>query len=474
MLQAKHIFATAAIAMAVSVHFWLNTATGNSSDGAAIHPDSRPHEVLEQYLGAVYARDYKKAYRLISSADRQSKIEGEYLRENGSFTGAVLTLSRKLASFIQYRDLVTDVHDGRAMVTFKVRLPDANDPALRKALLDFEPDRLAPLSDTQLSDLIARLDAMHRAGELPMIEGEEQWELIKEPEGWRVFLNWAGAIRVRFEAEVKDGLPWNFWPVQEVVLAKPGETLRAVYRAKNLSDKPVTAKAIHIDQPKDLAQNHLQIIQCFCFIQETLDPGEEKAFPLLFRIRSDTPETVKTLSVRYEFHPIKSFQGQEPDPNAPQLTTLARGNLEVRLKDHREAIADFDRLELGISRVGIQRGPRPQAAAWIFVPPSNGRVDLTRLVEGRYAVILNEEVPAGEYRWVRIDLERAEGLLKDGTRPRIEVFDDPVAFNFAVAAGETTAVTIDMIVLDLREHPGKGYALHIQSVSAQIVEPKGS
>ncbi|MFQ5875779.1 MAG: cytochrome c oxidase assembly protein, partial [Dehalococcoidia bacterium] len=248
--RAKRVRGAALIAVAFSVYLLLHAATVNSSEVAAVSAERGPHEVLRLYLGAIYARDYKEAYGLISSGDRQWKSEEVYLRENESFTGAALALARKLASFIEYRDVVTDVNYGRAIVTFKVRLPDANDRGLRQLLLDFEPEPLARLSDTQLGDLIAGLDAMRRAGELPMIEGEEQWELIKDSQGWRVLLNWAGAIRVLFEAEVRDNLPWKFWPVQDVVLAKPGETLHALYRAKNLSDKPVTAKAIHIDQPK--------------------------------------------------------------------------------------------------------------------------------------------------------------------------------------------------------------------------------
>ncbi|MFQ5881749.1 MAG: cytochrome c oxidase assembly protein [Candidatus Methylomirabilales bacterium] len=471
--QARRVHGAVAMAVAFGVYLLVNAATANSSEGAAISADRGPQEVLKLYLGAVYARDYKEAYGLISSGDRQWKTEKEYLRENESFTGVALTLARKLASFIQYRDVVTDVNDGRATVTFKVRLPDANDPALRQLLLDFEPDPLARLSDTQLGDLIARLDAMHRAGELPMIEGEEHWQLIKEPHGWHMLLNWAGAVRVRFEAEVKDNLPWKFWPAQEVVLAKPGETLQAVYRARNLSDKPVTAKAIHIDQPKDLADKYLEIIQCFCFIQQTLDPGEEKEFPLLFRIRWDAPETAKTFAVRYEFYPIESFPGQGPDREARQLAALDRGQLEVRLKDHREAITDFSRLELDIAQIGIQRGSRPQAGAWMVFAPSKRQVGLTRLVEGRYAIILKEEAPIGEYRWIRINLEKVEGVLRDGRRPSIKVLDDPVAITFLIAPGKRTVVTVDLVVLDVSEHPGQDHELHIRKVSAQIIEASG-
>jgi hypothetical protein len=147
-----------------------------------------------------------------------------------------------------------------------------------------------------------------------------------------------------------------------------------------------------------------------------------------------------------------------------------RGQLEVRVKDHREAIADFRRLEFNISQIGIQGGLRPQASAWMLFAPSKRNVDLTQLVGGKYAVLLMEDAPAARYRWISFDLEGVQGILKNGRRPHIKVFDDPVAYPFRIVSGKRTILTIDFIVVDVTDHPGKGYELHIQDASAQIVE----
>lgn len=147
-----------------------------------------------------------------------------------------------------------------------------------------------------------------------------------------------------------------------------------------------------------------------------------------------------------------------------------RGQLEVRVKDHREAIADFRRLEFDISEIAIQGGLRPQPSAWLLFAPARRNIDLTQLVGGKYAVLLTEDVPAARYRWTRIDVERAEGVLKDEKRPSIKVFEDPVAFPFRIVSGKRTVLTIDFIVVNVTDHPGKGYELHIQDASAQIVE----
>lgn len=272
-----------------------------------------PEDVLKEYSRAVFARDFQKAYAFISRADREWKTEAEYLRENGVFQGFTLEVAQKLASFIQYRHFRIETEDGRAKVKVDVRLPNANASPILELVLDWDEERLNSLSDPQKEAILERLDDMQRKGDLPMLSGEESFELIKEETSWRVFLDWAGAVRVYFSAAVKEGLPWEFYPVQPAVLAKPGETLQMWYKAKNLSPRAITAKARHIDEPRELAEKYLQIIQCFCFIQETLDPGEEKEFLVVFRVHWDVPEEVKSFRVVYEFYPLASFkpEGEE-------------------------------------------------------------------------------------------------------------------------------------------------------------------
>lgn len=264
-----------------------------------------PAAFTERYLAAVYARDYRAVYPLMSAADRKNKSEEEFLRENPSFTGPALEMAHRLARMVEFGDVRAEARGDRVAVRFAFRAPDANQPALRQVVLDFDSDRLAHLSENDKRAITQKLDAMHSRGALPMIEGQDALELVREDGGWRVFNNWSAGVRVRFKGEVREGLPWEFRPLQEIVLAKPGETLQAVYEAKNLSDRPVTAKALHIDRPAG-AEKYLEIIQCFCFIRETLKPGETKRFPLTFRVK-DPPPDVKELEINYQFYPLGKF-----------------------------------------------------------------------------------------------------------------------------------------------------------------------
>ncbi len=268
---------------------------------------SQPQYTLKQYLTNVYARDYNTAYQWISAADREVKSLEQYLREDPPFSGPALRLVRALAHQMEINDVRTATHGAKMTFRFNLRLPDASDPFLQKIFMDFDMDRLSALTTEESQGIEQRVNTLAKENRLPMLEGEEQWELIKEADGWRVYLNWAGATRVLFEARVMEGLPWSFEPMQDLVSAKPGETLHAIFRAKNLSDKPITAKARHIDEPKELASKYLEIVQCFCFIQQTLATGEEKEFPLVFRVNWNAPEELKELRISYEFYPIDKF-----------------------------------------------------------------------------------------------------------------------------------------------------------------------
>ncbi len=268
---------------------------------------SQPRFSLEQYLNAVYARDYSTAYQWISAQDHRVKSREQYLRENPSFSGAALRLLSALARQMEIKDVHSSYHGKNTTLRFKLRLPDASDPTLLRIFMDFDLDRLGALTDEQSQTIEQQIKTLTNKNRLPMLQGEEQWELVKEADGWRVFLNWAGATRVIFKAKVMEGLPWSFQPLQGHISAKPGETLQAIYKTKNLSDKPITAKARHIDEPKGMASKHLEIVQCFCFIQQTLAPGEEKEFPLVFRVDWNVPEELKEFRVTYEFFPIDKF-----------------------------------------------------------------------------------------------------------------------------------------------------------------------
>jgi cytochrome c oxidase assembly protein subunit 11 len=120
----------------------------------------------------------------------------------------------------------------------------------------------------------------------------------------------AGEITVRFDANIHPGLPWRFEPVQNMVNIAPGARTQIFYRAKNLSARPWTGQAVFNVTP-DTVGKYFKKIQCFCFTEQTLKPGEDVRMPVVFfvdpELRKD-PDTkdVHEITLSYTFYPVET------------------------------------------------------------------------------------------------------------------------------------------------------------------------
>ena len=122
----------------------------------------------------------------------------------------------------------------------------------------------------------------------------------------------AGQIGVRFDANVDPRMPWRFEPLQNQVRISPGAKTTIYYQATNLSARPITGHAVFNVSP-DTAGQYFNKIQCFCFTDQTLKPGESVKMPVIFyvdpRIRKDSdPETraIDEITLSYTFYPVES------------------------------------------------------------------------------------------------------------------------------------------------------------------------
>jgi cytochrome c oxidase assembly protein subunit 11 len=88
-------------------------------------------------------------------------------------------------------------------------------------------------------------------------------------------------ITVRFDANTSSGLNWNFQPEQREVTLKIGENGLAFYRATNKSSAPLTGTATFNVTP-EIAGSYFNKVQCFCFTEQTLAPGQTADFPVSF------------------------------------------------------------------------------------------------------------------------------------------------------------------------------------------------
>ena len=115
----------------------------------------------------------------------------------------------------------------------------------------------------------------------------------------------AGIITIRLDANVNKSLPWSFAPVKTEVKLALGESVTAHYRVKNLSDRPTVGSATFNVTPFDSGQ-YFNKIQCFCFTEHALKPGESADLPVTFfvdpKIR-DNPDTadIQAITLSYTF-----------------------------------------------------------------------------------------------------------------------------------------------------------------------------
>ena len=114
-------------------------------------------------------------------------------------------------------------------------------------------------------------------------------------------------ITVTFDSNVAPGLNWAFRPMQPSVSPKIGETVTIKYKATNRSPEPVTGQAIFNVTPLEAAA-YFNKIECFCFTETTLKPGETLEMPVVFYVDPEiatAPETkgMTTLTLSYTFYP---------------------------------------------------------------------------------------------------------------------------------------------------------------------------
>lgn len=113
-------------------------------------------------------------------------------------------------------------------------------------------------------------------------------------------------MRIRFDANVERGMPWAFKPLQAVDTVAVGVRDMAIFTAKNLSDKPITGTASFNVEPEQ-AGKYFSKIQCFCFTEQTLKPGEEVRMPVIYYVDPkilDDPDNkdVHEITLSYTFH----------------------------------------------------------------------------------------------------------------------------------------------------------------------------
>jgi cytochrome c oxidase assembly protein subunit 11 len=110
-------------------------------------------------------------------------------------------------------------------------------------------------------------------------------------------------ITVEFDANVRG--PWRFKPAQGSLQVHPGEMATVMYEFENIQDRRMAAQAIPSYAPRQAAA-HFNKLECFCFNEYTLAPGEKKSWPVVFVIDPKLSKDVSTITLSYTFFEVGS------------------------------------------------------------------------------------------------------------------------------------------------------------------------
>ena len=142
-----------------------------------------------------------------------------------------------------------------------------------------------------------------------------------------------------------------------------------------------------------------------------------------------------------------------------------QGTLEVRIKDHREAIGDFSQLLVTVDQLLIS--PKPGLKFWqtgwkgLAATPES--IDLTKYAGKNSALIFRGSLSTGAFDAIHLKLKEIIGLLKKSQRSaKIKNTVGPIKLPFEIRGQSETTIVLDLVVTDMSDHPPRGYELEVR------------
>jgi hypothetical protein len=141
------------------------------------------------------------------------------------------------------------------------------------------------------------------------------------------------------------------------------------------------------------------------------------------------------------------------------------GVLEIQIKDHRDAIGDFAKLNITIEKLLIspEAGLKVWQTGWKELNASTETIDLTQYIGKKAARVYRSTIDAGAFDAFHLKLKNIDGVLKKNQKTApVKNTVGPVKLPFNVPAKGETVLIIDLTVMDMSDHPPRGYELGIK------------
>ena len=116
-------------------------------------------------------------------------------------------------------------------------------------------------------------------------------------------------VTIEFDANSRG--PWDFKPAQAKVDVHPGEVTTVMYEFRNRQNRTMAAQAFPSYAP-NVAMAHFKKLECFCFTEHVLKPGESKQWPVVFVVDRKLPKDVRTITLSYTFFEVGGKTPAEP------------------------------------------------------------------------------------------------------------------------------------------------------------------
>jgi cytochrome c oxidase assembly protein Cox11 len=137
-----------------------------------------------------------------------------------------------------------------------------------------------------------------------MSQGEETFELVKESNDWRIFLNWAAGVKIPLRLDLSKSTDLDDALSKNEFVLQPGEVFEIVLKIKNQAKQPVTARIGHLVEPSSIA-DYLDFVQCGFLLPVTVQPEKEQEFSGTYMLRGSLPEGIRQLNLTYDFRQLQ-------------------------------------------------------------------------------------------------------------------------------------------------------------------------
>ncbi|HWP24414.1 MAG TPA: hypothetical protein VNM15_09600 [Candidatus Binatia bacterium] len=268
-----------------------------SAQGRAEPSGPAAFDAVRAYLRATHARDWPAVYRFVSSADRRVRDEKTFLRSQEAFDGFAQQLAKAFAASMEVWVIKEKTGPARARIEVGYRIATGDEISSR--LMDWNPEKLNALAPPDQTALIAAWDKIKKEGKPVTMEGRETYDLVRESDGWKIFLDWGSQHRVIFRTSGQTPAALAVKFLRNDLLIKSGEPFQIDLRVTNRTDRDVAVKLNHIFEPRGVEKN-IDMIACGSLSPLRLRPLATQEMTSVYLLRG-APVKTDSIAIVYDF-----------------------------------------------------------------------------------------------------------------------------------------------------------------------------